>query len=169
MSDADESTTPPRVGSTADLARRLDRVEHRQDTLEGKVDSLSATVGRLEVSAGHASELSKLRFDAIETNLSHGFEEAGRRWARIEAIISGEVVTPQTKMMLDQYQNFVESSTKDRIHLNQRVSLLESANGIAEARSQGILSALGGLKGVVLLLAAIASPIITVVVTLVRN
>ena len=110
---AEEDTPLPKIGSIADIARRMDRIESRHETLEGEVRTLSQTVGRLEQNQLHGQELAKLRFDAID----QGQKQMTDFMKRIEAMISGEVETAQQRQgreMVADYQEW-RKSVEDRL------------------------------------------------------
>lgn len=156
---ADE--TPVRAGSTADIVRRMDRIESRQDTMETKVDSLAATVARVETNQTHATELNKLRFDALDSGLRVVKEDLRGFMGRIEGIIAGDVETNQTR----QGQALVADYRKWRSEVDAFIDAQNARN----ARGQGMWDTLGGVKGVILLAAALASPLITVITILVHQ
>ena len=83
MSDEE---SPVRVGSTADLVRRMDRIEQRQERQEAEMGVLSATVARVEINQNHAAELTKLRFDALERSVADVGGTLRTFMGRIEAI-----------------------------------------------------------------------------------
>jgi hypothetical protein len=96
--DEDQMSSPPsRAGSGPDLARRMDRIEGRQDSIELEVRTLAATVGRVELNQAHATELAKLRFDAIDNGMKAGFSELGAFQQRIEGILDGSIQTQQQR------------------------------------------------------------------------
>lgn len=170
MSDADEvasTPAPARVGSNADLARRMDRMEQRQDNQETQLRDLAAVVSEIRLGVAHGSELSKLRFDALDTGLNASRTDLAAFMKRIEAIMSGEIQTAQGKAMMDQYTAFVRESIEDRKNIRDRVDVIEEDHIRRDAARQGISGLLSGTKGVVLVIAAIASPIIAVLVNFV--
>jgi len=169
MSDADAEQTPPRAGTYADLSRRMDRMENRHEDLVEDVRNLSVVVSDVRKDVQHAAELAKLRFDAVELTMKHGFDEAGAHRQRIESIINGDVVTPQAKLIMDQYRQFTEQSIADRKSLNHRVELLEEDHIKRDASRSGIFMTLGGAKGALLLLAALASPLITILALIAQH
>jgi hypothetical protein len=84
-----------RPGSGADLSRRMDRIEQRQDSIEQEMHSLATTVGRVEQNQAHATELNKLRFDALDAGIRGNTARLDAFIARIEGIITGEIDTQQ--------------------------------------------------------------------------
>lgn len=71
MSDAEDAAPSLRAGSGADLARRMDRMETRQDGIEQEVRTLAATVARVEQNQNHAEELHRLRFDSLSAAIGN--------------------------------------------------------------------------------------------------
>lgn len=96
MTSHDEQA-PARTGSGPDLARRMDRMEQRQDSIETEVRTLAATVSRVELNQQHSTELSKLRFDAIDNGMRSGFSELGAFQTRIEGMLDGSIQTQQQR------------------------------------------------------------------------
>lgn len=160
----DEEQTPPttRTGSGADLARRMDRMEARQDNIETEVRTLASTVQRVEQNQLHAAEVSGLRFDALDIGLKSLLAQSNEFAKRFESIMSGEVVTASTKRILDEYEAF-KSNTE------RRLDEQDLRNASATAKSQGIFATFTGAKAVLLILAALASPIITIIAILASN
>ena len=117
MSDESDSITPTpaRAGSGADLARRMDRMEDRQDNMEKTLANLSGTVARVELNQKHAEELNLLRHDALKTGLDSLTGIVGTFITRIEGIIDGTVQTAQTRQgaeVMAQYLKFVEKTRR---------------------------------------------------------
>src|SRR6478752_4035051 len=95
MTEQDAPT--PRVGSTADLSRRMDRMEAAHDALGREVASLSDTIQRVELNQQHAYELNDLRFKSLDTAVGAIGTKLDSFMARMEGIITGEVQTAQAK------------------------------------------------------------------------
>ena len=127
----------PRAGTFADLARRIDRIESRLDAQEVEFRSMSAAVARLSQNQDHATELSKLRFDALETGQRAIGAQLTSFMQRVEGLISGEVQTEQTRQgreMVDDYQRWRRDVDGDRAKvalLGRLGVLLISTNVIA--------------------------------------
>jgi hypothetical protein len=136
-SDEDQVSTPTRAGSGPDLARRMDRIEGRQDSIELEVRTLAATVGRVELNQQHATELAKLRFDAIDNGMKVGFGELGAFQARVEGMIDGTVQTQQQRQgaeMVADYLSWrkkVDAFMTQGTLLSRLAVLLISTNVIA--------------------------------------
>ncbi len=183
---ADEEThtpAPSRVGSYADLALRIERVERRHETLEGEVRALVQTVSRVEQNQEHATELNKLRFDALDTGVKSIGGQLGDFTKRIEGILTGEVETVQGRQgqqLVAEYKIF-HDKTLERLDMLEdhsgtvleakataaealvKATAVEAAAQLKSARQEGVVFALTGGKAVLLTLAAIAGPIIAVI------
>lgn len=112
---SDETT--PRAGSSADLSRRMDRIEEAHA-------SLATTVARVELNQQHAEELNKLRFSALDAAVGNVAGKLDSFMARVEGIITGEVETNQTR----QGRALVEDYTQWRETVEAR---LDSADTLA--------------------------------------
>jgi hypothetical protein len=126
---SDDDPQPLRLGSTADLARRMDRIEARHETLEAEVRTLAATVARVEVNQINAAELNKLRFDALDTGLKSVGAQLGDFIRRIEGLITGEVQTAQTReaaQMVADYEKWRDGIDEFRtqVRTSTRIFLL---------------------------------------------
>lgn len=113
MSD-EEQAAPARAGSTADLSRRMERVERRQDTIEGKVTELAAVVGRVEANQSHLIELNQLRFSSLDSGLKSLATNFEAFASRINSLISGESTTQQGARLMAEYEAF-RSTTLARL------------------------------------------------------
>lgn len=153
MTAADE-TPAPRPGTNADVGRRVDR-------LESRVDDLAATVARVELNQKHSEELNALRHDALKGGLDTLTGTVSQFMGRIEGIIAGDVETNQTR----QGQALVADYMKWRGDVDRRLDEQDVRN----ARGEGVWVALGGAKGAILMAAAVASPLITIVAILVSQ
>jgi len=107
MAEDDISTVTPRSGSGADLSRRMERMEARQDTIEGKVNDLAAIVTRVELNQQHATELATLRFNAVDTAVHTIDATLERFMGRINAIVAGEVKLPQAVQSEEIVKDFI--------------------------------------------------------------
>src|SRR5690349_5965607 len=167
MSDEDTLTPTPstRPGTGADLARRMDRMETRQDNMETALHSLSATVARVETNQTHAEELNKLRFDSQKTSIDTMAGKLDAFIARIDGIIDGTVETAQTrqaKEVMAEYRAFV-GDTKTRL------GNLEDRNLERDAQTGGVVLALSGAKAVALFLLAAAGPVVALIIALLNH
>lgn len=158
----DDGEFQPRAGTYADLARRMDRQEERHEDLAKEVAGLTATMGQVVQNQKHAEELNELRFKAqntavsqLDTHITDVAHDLKGFMLRIDGIISGEVETVQTR----QGQAIIADFMSWRKGVDSRVDVLEDA---AERRG-GVMDALRGGKGLVLMLCAIFSPIVAAV------
>jgi hypothetical protein len=85
-----EEESHVRVGSNADLSRRVER-------LEGQMSVLSLTVERVEANQNHAEELNKLRFDGLDRSLTGLAGEVKAWMTRMEGVFTGEVQTAASR------------------------------------------------------------------------
>ena len=114
-------TVEPRAGTYADLARRIDRIESRLDAQEVEFRSMASAVARLTQNQEHATELSKLRFDALETGQRAIGAQLTAFMQRVEGLITGEVQTEQTRQgreMVEDYQAWRRDVDGDRARLS---------------------------------------------------
>lgn len=127
------------------------------DALERNHGDLSLTVARVEQNQKHAEELNKLRFDALEASVRSLGSQLSEFMKRIEGIITGEIQLPAQRDLLQEY--------RDR---NKRVDARLDALEDARVRQSGIFVALGGAKGAVVAISAVASPVIVLLVALLK-
>lgn len=139
----------PRSGSGLDLARRMDRMESRQDSMETALHAQSAVIARVELNQTHSEELNKLRFSAIDTSIANLTGTVGAFITRIEGIITGEVETAQSKQGRDMVADYLSWRTKVDAHMTAD-----------ESERKGFTIALSGVRGTTLLLLGVAGPII---------
>lgn len=158
LDDDSAPAAPTRVGSNADLARRMDRMETRQDTMESKVTDLTAVVTRVEQNQNHVAELNKLRFDALDTGVKTVDTKVSAFITRMEGLLTGEVQSHAT----EEYAKFRNST-------ESRLEAIEDRAMRVDARNQGIFATFTGSKAVILVIAALASPIITIVAILLNS
>jgi hypothetical protein len=108
MSTDDDTQPAVRLGTYADLSRRMDRMDQRQDNVEAQVRDLATTVARVESNMNHSAEVSKLHFESIENGqrlLSSQLTDFVRR---TEGIISGEIETAQTRAGREMVTDYIE-------------------------------------------------------------
>src|SRR5689334_7250190 len=136
--DSDSTPTPTRAGSGADLARRMDRMEARQDTAETALNNLSATVLRVEHNQTTSDKLNELRFAALQTKVDTVGATLNEFIKRIDGIISGEIETAQTR----QGSQIMADYLAWRAKTDARIEAVEDASVEAKARNAGRLDAL---------------------------
>lgn len=131
--------TEARPGSAADLSRRMDRMEQRQEGFDQRLSSLAASVARVEQNQDHASELNKLRFDALDAGMRSLQIHLADFIKRVEGLVSGEVQTEQMRQgreMVADYQRWRDQVDADRAKLallGRLAVLLVSSNVLAIA------------------------------------
>lgn len=171
MTAADEPS-PPRTGSGADLSRRMDRMEQNHEALVRDVASLSGIVARVEQNQQHMEEMNALRFKSLDTAVGQVGTDLKTFMTRIESIIDGTVQTAETRRGAELVADFTawRKETDKRItgvedipSLETRVSLLE---GSAQ-RQQGSIAAIGVGKAAVLMFAAVAAPVVSLLVAVI--
>ena len=98
MATDDETTfQPPRAGTYADLARRMDRMELKHEDLAKDVATLTATVGQVVLNQKHAEELNELRFKSLDTAVGQIGSDLKGFMARIEGMVDGTIQTAQSR------------------------------------------------------------------------
>lgn len=139
-------------------------MEARQDSTEREVRALSATVSRVEANQEHASELNKLRFDALDKGMQSidaQFKQFNDQQfkpfvARIEGILTGEIETLQAK----QGRETIKAYEVFRDDITDRVEALEDRGDMAKARSAGRSDTLSWGKAAILVATTLAGQII---------
>jgi hypothetical protein len=112
---AEEESTPlPKMGTIADLARRMDRIETRHETLEGEVRALTNTVGRLEQNQLHGQELARLRFDAIDVGVRTNNAMLTDFIHKLDGIVTGDVKTYAARELDTDWTVWRSAVDKDR-------------------------------------------------------
>jgi hypothetical protein len=165
MSDTDDSTAPlSRTGSGADLARRMDRMEARQDATEAKLGDLTVIVTRVEENQKHSDTVAALRHDAMATSLGGLTSTVDIFIKRIEGILTGEVQTAQSK----QGQALIADFTAWRSEVDRRLRTIDEEAVISRSKQQGVIFALSGAKAMLLLIAAFLAPVVAVIIALTR-
>lgn len=163
MADSDDLTTPPRAGTYADLSRRMDRMENRHEDLALQVRTVAADIASVKLQAEHVEKLNELRFTSLDKGIHAVESKVDAFIARIEGLISGDVQTPQGKLMMDQYKQFVSDTQSTQQRLVERIEVIEEDHVRRDAARQGLFGALSSTKAFLLMLAAIASPLIAAI------
>lgn len=133
-------------------------MEQRQDNQETQLRDLAAVVGRVELNQAHGIVVADLRFTAIDSAMKTQHATLTAFIARFEGLLSGEVKTNLTNA----YDNF-------RIDTEARLDAIEKRATRNDAKSAGVFAAFTGAKAVILMLAAIASPLIAAVAIIVSR
>lgn len=152
-----EDTATGRSGSGPDLARRMDRMESRQDEQAKQIADIRSAVDLVVVNQRHADEINSSRHELLKAAIADVGKEFKDFSARINALISGEIRLPQQTEMLADWTGF-------RGKTESRLDALEDQ----QAKTNGVWVAIGGFKGAVVAIAAIASPVIVLVGILLR-
>jgi len=100
----------------------MDRMEEKHDDLAREVQGLTATVARVELNQTHAAELNGLRFSALDTAVGTLTGNLAAFMSRIEGIISGEIVTAQSKTgaeMVEDYRKW-RDEVEDRLNAHDK-------------------------------------------------
>jgi hypothetical protein len=110
-----------RVGSGADLSRRLEKVELNHESLAKEVAGLTSTVNQVELNQRHAEELNKLRFGSLDQAIitlrgevaAVGGDLKGFM-SRIEGLITGETELPQQRALMADWSSWRKDVDEDR-------------------------------------------------------
>ena len=156
--NAHEELPTTRAGSSLDLARRMDHMERKHEELAKEVAALTATVGRVEQNQAHATELNKLRFDALDMGVKSLAGQLTDFIKRIDGMISGEVETAQSR----QGQALVADYQKWRDEVDDDLAHLKSQNVRQAGLNAGVVQTFGTGKAVVITAAAVVTAIFTV-------
>ncbi len=146
-----EELPTTRAGSSADISRRVER-------LEAEVSSLTVTVARIEQNQAHTAELNKLRFDALDMGVKSLGGQLTDFIKRIDGMISGEVDTAQSR----QGRELVASYQKWREEVDDDLAILKNQNVRQAGLNAGVVQTFGTGKAVVITAAAVITAIFTV-------
>lgn len=80
-----------------DISRRMDRLEQNHEALAKDVAALTGTISRVEQNQQHLEELNRLRFGSLDNSIAGVTNKLDAFIARIEALLTGEVQTPQMR------------------------------------------------------------------------
>jgi hypothetical protein len=166
VSNDDETISSPRAGTYADLSRRMDRMDQRQDTLESRFGELTAVVARVDENQHHSTELAKLRFDALDSKVALISTDLKGFMTRMEGIMTGEIKTAASRDLAAAKEQAEREGAKImrewsewREELDTRLEAMEDR----EQRRAGFAQAFTGTKAVILMIMAIASPIVAAI------
>lgn len=95
MSTGDD--VPTRVGSAADLSRRMDSLERNHESLAGEVRTLSQQVASVAQSVKHQGDLYERDFKSLNEGVTRVASNLDRFMNRIEGIITGEIKTAASR------------------------------------------------------------------------
>lgn len=165
---AAEDETTPKAGTYADLSRRMDRMELKHEDLAKDVAAITATVGQVVLNQKHAEEINELRFKALDTSVGQIGADLKGFMARIDGIVAGDIETAQSRAG----RELVADYTIWRKETDKRLAIIEDVPTLVqkvealeerEQRRKGVLEAFSGVKGVLLMIAAILSPIVAAI------
>lgn len=134
-------------------------MEQRQDNIETEVRTLSATVARVEQNQAHATELNRLRFDALDTGLKSLAGQLDGFMKRVDGILTGEVETAQSKAG----RELVIDYTQWRKSVDERLTDLKDRQDTSKARADGRFEAISWGRAVILLAFATVPAIIALI------
>lgn len=137
MAAGDPGETP-KPGSYIDLSRRMDNMEENHRVLSKEVGQLTGTVGRVELNQKHAEELTKLRFDSLDTSITSQSGKLDAFIQRIEGIITGEVQTAQGKQgveLVADYQKW-RATVEERFDRTELSPVGRTVAQVAEDREE---------------------------------
>lgn len=110
------TVTEPREGSSADLVRRMERLEERLDRLE-------PAVAEVATNQKHAEELNALRFANVQSSVNLVSSDLKEFMRRIEGIIAGDVETGaarQAREMVADWQKWRDKTDAKFETIDQR-------------------------------------------------
>lgn len=105
-------------------------MEKKHDELAKEVVSLTKIVNRVEQNQEHATELNKLRFDALDLGVKSVSGQLTDFIRRIDGVLTGEIETTQTRAgreVIEDYKEWrgeVDHRLDDQDVLNGQVRLL---------------------------------------------
>lgn len=145
MNQQEDSTSRP--GSGADLSRRMERIEARQDEQAREQADLKSAVARVEQSIVHQNQLYERDFKSLNESVGRMGSVLDKFMARMEGLIDGSIETTQTRQgreLVEDYQDWRREVDADRtrIHfLGRVVTFLLTTNVLALAA--GLYALLG--------------------------
>lgn len=102
--------TEPRSGSAQDLARRMERIEHRQDDQAKQIADLSNAVAQVGQNVAHQNQLYERDFKSLNEGMARLGTQFTNFSNRMESLLTGETTTAQGREMLDAYRKFKDST-----------------------------------------------------------
>lgn len=154
----------PRPGSTADLVRRVERLEQSQSELAKAVNDQNHKLELVQVEQRHASEMMDSKFSGLEKLAEETSHDLKDLIKFIQSAMSGapESQSPAAKAMIEEYRDFqrevfdhmkaqtLKSEEFDDYILIQKTKS-ETTKSLAQRAFGGsVLGAVGGAIGVVL-------------------
>lgn len=147
-------------------------MEVRHEDLAKDVATLTATTAQVVQNQKHAEELNELRFKSLDQHVGSLGSDLKGFMNRMEGIMTGDIKTAAARD-LEEAKAVAERDggkimaewTEWRRDTDRRLD----GQDLRNARGEGIFMTLGGAKGVAIMLAAIASPVITVIALIVKH
>jgi hypothetical protein len=162
--------TSPRPGTTADLARRVERLEMSHAELAKAVSDTNHKLDLVQAEQRHVYELMNTKFTGLET-LSHETARDLKELLKfIQNAMAGapEAQSPAAKALMDEYREFqrtvrehiVATAKKNEEYddyiLVQKTKSETASTLATRAFGGSVLGAIGGIIGVVLGLIALS-------------
>lgn len=165
----DENRNPPRPGSTADLSRRVDRLEATTDRLEAAVTEVNHRLDLVNVNQQHQTEMMQAKFAGMEGMLHQTSGEVSKITQLIEAAYRGDPAAQSAygQKIMQEYVAFTKevrdhiaaqrehNNAVDDYILVQKTRSETTANLAQRAFGSSLLAALGGIVGLILALIAL--------------
>lgn len=130
-------------------------MEVKHEDLAKEVAGLTATTGQVVLNQQHAEAINELRFKSLDTAVGQIGGKLDVFISRVEGILSGDIQTASSRQGLA----IVEDYNSWRKDVDARLD----AQDTREASRKGVLSALTGAKGIILMVCAILSPIVAAI------
>lgn len=159
-----EDSPTPRSGSTADLVRRVDRLEAGQNELSRTVTSLESTTKLVQLEQSHLKELMNSRFTTLEAQQSQTQMKLDGIVDLIQKAMSGapETQSAYGRQMIEEYRAFQtdvrlaladvrkKDEEFDDYVLVQKTKSETTSTLATRAFGSSVLAAVGGVIGVIL-------------------
>lgn len=127
----------------------MERLEEKYDGIAGAVGKLEGAVAVIQHEQESAAQLAKERHGNLEARLTTVSAQLTGFMARIEGLLTGEVQMPQQREALARWEKWRDGT-------DTRLDAIEKAGD----QQAGTWVALRGVKGGIVALAAIVSPVI---------
>lgn len=153
----------PRPGTTADLVRRVDRLEVSQSELTRSVASLEGVTKLVQLEQSHLRELMTARFAGLEATQAQQTMKLDSLVSLLSQAMADPMnSTPQSKSIYEEYRQFqhevreglrareAHDETVDDYILVQKTKSETTSTLAQRAFGGSVLGAVGGIIGVVL-------------------
>lgn len=158
-----EDMSPPRPGSTADLVRRVERLEDVTASLSAAVSEVNHRLDMVNLNQQHQTEMMGSRFKGVEDMLHATSSEVTKITNLIQAAMSGDPTaqSPMARQMMEEYRafqhkvlNHIETQEKvnenvDDFILVQQTRSETTKSLVSRAFGSSIVGAIGGLIGII--------------------